>query len=78
MSTEMIMIAVDPRAAQAYYALSEEDQRKIGALLSLRVLEATQTTESLEDLMRRISQNARQRGLTPEILDDILNDDDDA
>ena len=64
-ATEMITIAVDPRAAQAYHALSEEDQRKIGVLLSLRILEATQTTELLEDLMLRISQNARERGLTP-------------
>ncbi|PDV96542.1 hypothetical protein [Candidatus Chloroploca asiatica] len=72
MSPEMITIAVDTRVAQAFHALSEEDQRKIGVLLSLRILEATQTTESLEDLMRRIGQNARERGLTPEILADIL------
>ena len=75
MSTETITIEVDPRAAQAYNALSDEDRRKLGALLSLRVLEATQTTEALEAFMRRVSQNARQRGLTPEIFADILNDD---
>lgn len=75
MATETISVRVDPRAAQAFNALSEEERRKLELLLSLRVLEATQTTESLEEVMRRISRNARQRGLTPEILTDMLNDD---
>lgn len=75
MTTETITVQVDPRAAQAFNALSQEERQKLGILLSLRVLEATATSESLEDLMRRISRNARQRGLTPEILEELLNDD---
>jgi hypothetical protein len=75
MSTETITIQVDSRAAQAYNALSQEERQKLGVLLSLRVLEATETTETLESLMRRISRNARQRGLTPELLEELLNDD---
>jgi hypothetical protein len=74
MSTEMITIAVDPRAAQAFNALSDTEQRKLGILLSLQVLEATETNETLEELMRRISRNARVRGLTPEILEELLHD----
>ena len=74
MSTETITIRVDPRAAQAFNTASDDERRKLEALLSLRLLEAVQKTEPLEQLMRRISENAQQRGLTPEILQDILND----
>jgi hypothetical protein len=75
MSTETITIAVDPRAAQAFHALSDAEQRKLGILLSLRVLEVTETNETLEELMRHISRNARARGLTPEMLEELLHDD---
>jgi hypothetical protein len=74
MTTEPITIRVDARAARAFKTASDDERRKLEALLSLRLLEAVQTTEPLEQLMRRISQNAQQRGLTPEILQDILND----
>jgi hypothetical protein len=74
MTTEAITIRVDARAAQAFKTASDDERRKLEALLSLRLLEAVQTTEPLEQLMRRISENAQQRGLTPEILQDILND----
>lgn len=74
MATETITIHVDARAAHAFNTASEDERRKLEALLSLRLLKAVQTTEPLEHLMRRISQNAQRRGLTPEILQDILND----
>jgi hypothetical protein len=74
MTTETITIRVDARAAQAFNTASDDERRKLEALLSLRLLEAMQTTEPLEQLMRRISENAQRRGLTPEILQDILND----
>jgi hypothetical protein len=74
MTTETITIRVDVRAAQAFNTASDEERRKLEALVSLRLLEATQTTEPLEQLMRRISHNAQQRGLTPDILQDILNE----
>lgn len=75
MATETITIRVDARAAQAFKAAPEAQRQKFEQLLSLRLFEASQTSESLETLMRRISQNAQHRGLTPEILHDILNDD---
>jgi hypothetical protein len=74
MTTETITIRVDARAAQAFKMASDEDRRKLEALLSLRLLEAAQTTEPLEQLMRRISVHAQQRGLTPDILQDILDE----
>ena len=74
MTTETITIRVDVRAARAFNTASDEERRKLEALLSLRLLEAAQTTEPLEHLMRRISHNAQQRGLTPDILQDIVHE----
>jgi hypothetical protein len=73
-TTETITIRVDVRAAQVFNATSAEERRKLEALLRLRLLEAAQTSEPLEHLMRRISANAQRRGLTPDIVQDILND----
>jgi hypothetical protein len=74
MQTQEITIRVDPEAANAYLAASDEDRRKLDLLLSLRLQDVTQSAESLEDVMREISRRAQQRGLTPEILDSILRD----
>lgn len=73
MNTEPITIHVAPDAARVFNTVSVE-QRKLEALLSLRLLELTQREESLEDVMRDISRKAQARGLTPEILESILND----
>ncbi len=77
MTTESITIHVDPQLARLFKAAPAEQQRKVELLLNLRLLEAFDTTETLEDLMRRMSRTAQARGLTPEILQDILNDTDD-
>ena len=75
MTTETITIRVDARAAQAFKSAPEAQRQKLEQLLSFRLLEASRTGEPLESLMRRISQNAQQHGLTPEILQDILDGD---
>ena len=74
MQTQEITIRVDPEAANAYLAASEEDRRKLDLLLSLRLQDVTQSTDSLERVMREISRRAQQRGMTPEILESILRD----
>ncbi len=58
MTIETITIRVDARAAQAFNAAPEAQRQKLEQLLSLRLLEASQTTEPLEILMHRISQQA--------------------
>jgi hypothetical protein len=75
METEPITIHVDAEAARAFKAASEEEQRKLEALLSLRLLEATDRSRPLKEIMSEISRQARERGLTPEILKDILDED---
>ncbi len=74
MNAESITISVDPDAAEAYRAASDEARRKLDLLLSLRLREITRPGASLEDVMDEISQSAQRRGLTPEILQEILNE----
>jgi hypothetical protein len=74
MPVEEITIRVDPEVATAYRAASEEERRKLDLLLSLRLRDITQPGESLQTIMREIGQKAQERGLTPEILEAILNE----
>jgi hypothetical protein len=74
MTVESITIQVEPAAAEAYRALSEQDRRKIDLLLSLRLRDATRSERDLQELMRDISRKAKKRGLTPEILKSILDE----
>ena len=74
MQTEEITIRVDPEAAQAYRAASEQERRKLDLLLTLRLHDALRPGGSLKELMREISRKAQERGLTPEILESILHE----
>ncbi len=74
MNTETITIRVAPDAARVFNTVSADQQRKLEALVSLRLLELAQQEESLEDVMRDISRKAQARGLTPEMLESILSD----
>lgn len=57
-----------------FEAASEEQHRKLEALLSLKLGDATRSKRPLEEVMSDVSRNAQARGLTPEILDSILNE----
>ena len=74
MQTEEITIRVDLEAARAYRAVSEQERRKIDLLLSLRLHDVLQPGGSLNEIMRDISREAQERGLTSEILDSILHE----
>ncbi len=74
METKAITIRVNAEVARIFEAASEEQQRKWEALLSLKLGNATRSRRSLEVVMSEISQNAQARGLTPELLDSILNE----
>ena len=75
METEQITIQVDAQAARAFKSASIEERRKLEALLSIRLSEMTRTRESLKAIMDEISQKAKERGLTPDILKAMLNED---
>jgi len=74
MSTQVISIRVDAEAAKVFRSLSEEDRRRLEAILSIRLIGTTQRSESLEAVMQEISNRAKARGLTPEILNSLLNE----
>ena len=74
MDTKNITIRVNAEVARIFKTASEEQRRKLEALLSLKLSDATRNKRTLEEVMSEISQNAQARGLTPEILDSILNE----
>jgi len=69
---QTISIQVSSEAAKAYQKASAEDRKKMELLLSLRLLEVSLIHKPLKQVMSEISHSAQERGLTPEILDDLL------
>lgn len=74
METKAITIRVSPEAASAYETAPVEQQRKLDALLSLKLAEVTRAKRPLEVIMSEMSRKAQERGLTPEILESIVNE----
>ncbi len=74
METKLITVRVNMEAARIFEKAPEAEKRKIEALLSLKLTEATRKKRTLEEVMSDISQKAQERGLTPEILESILNE----
>lgn len=74
MDTREITIKVDAKAADGYAAASAEERKKIDLLLSLRLSQVTGPSESLEQIMRETSAEARARGLTERELDELLRE----
>ncbi|MCB9078210.1 MAG: hypothetical protein H6631_11495 [Anaerolineaceae bacterium] len=75
MTVATINIQLDDDAAQIYTTASEEDRKKIQLLLSFWLREFDLPSIPLTDLMDEISEKAQQRGLTPEILETLLDAD---
>jgi len=71
--TEEITIKVDKETAKAYKT-SPEEQRIIPLLLKLWLKGERPTPESLKKTLDEISTRAEARGLTPTILEEILNE----
>lgn len=71
---DRITVSVDADVADAYRAASDGDRRKLDLLVNLRLREATRSQRTLRDVMRDISDSAQRRGLTPEMLRSILNE----
>ena len=73
MTTVPLTIRVAPRVAEAYRAASDGDRLKMEILFGLnvgRVLDPP--TESLSEVIGRMSREAERNGLTPEILEAAL------
>lgn len=74
METRVIQIRVTTEAAQAYETASDAEQRKLNALLSLKLSDVGRAQRPLEVVMNEISRKAQERGMTSEILESILNE----
>jgi hypothetical protein len=74
METQTITIRVSSEAARVYNTATAEQQRKLEALLSLKLTEVARSTRPLEEIMSEMSRKAQARGLTPEILESLLNE----
>lgn len=72
-ATEPITINVDSEAARIFKSASPEERRKLELKITLQLLGTGQHQQSLEELAREVSRKAQERGLTPEILQDILD-----
>lgn len=73
-ATEIIAIHVAPEIAKAFRSASESERKKMELLLNLCLLEVTRAHKPMEQVMREISRSAQERGLTEEILTDLLKD----
>lgn len=74
MATEQITLRVSSDAARAFREASPQEQLKLEALVSLQLLGKLQPKRGLDEVIADISQQAQERGLTPEILEELLRD----
>jgi len=68
-----VKISLDSETAKIYERAPSADKKKMQLLLSLWLREFKKPSTTLDKLMDDISRKAKQRGLTPEILESILN-----
>ncbi len=71
---DSITVSVDSEVANSYRSASDAERRKLDLLVNLRLREAGAPGKSLRETMQEISRNAQQRGLTPGILQSILDE----
>ena len=73
MSKPTITIPLDPETARAYDSATPEERRKMQALLSLWLRElAADEQPSVQQVLEEVGRKAKDRGLTPEMLDSLL------
>jgi hypothetical protein len=73
MAKSSITIPLDPQTARAYDSAAPEEKRKMQALLGLWLRElANGENRSLQQVLDEAGRKAKERGLTPEILDSLL------
>jgi hypothetical protein len=68
-----LFLAVEEFFRDDYLGASEEERRKLDALLSLRLTDAAQRNRPLHDVIQEISHEAQAKGMTPDILQEILD-----
>ena len=75
MSTEAITLEIDSDAVQAFKSVSVEERGKLQVLLSIWLKEYARADATfLKETMDEVSRKAQSRGLTPEVLESILEE----
>jgi hypothetical protein len=75
MATETITLEIDSEAAQAYKTVPAIEREKLQILLGIWLKTYARSNDaSLKETMDEIGRNARLRGLTPEALESILEE----
>jgi hypothetical protein len=69
----VVNIPLDNETAKIYEKAPKADKKKMQILMSLWLREFEKPSISLDELMDDISRKAQARGLTPDILESILN-----
>ena len=78
MTSITISVDVDDEAAREFAALDDQRRRKLGILLGWRLRELLKPPQrTLLQIMDDMGRQAQANGLTPEILQSILDDDSD-
>lgn len=72
---EEITLHVTPEAARMFRELTREEQLRLETMVSLQLLGKLQPRRPLDDVIDDMSRTAQERGLTPELLKEILSDD---
>jgi hypothetical protein len=74
-STEEITIKVSPEVAVAYQNATEQEKQRLQTIVTLFLdRDNSNNNDFLGIIMNEISDRAQERGLTPEILESILNE----
>jgi hypothetical protein len=72
----MINIPLPENLARIYLSVSDEDRRKAQWLIELALSDLfLADSDTLRDVVREIGQRAEERGMTQEILQTLLSDD---
>ena len=71
---EEITLHVTPEAARLFRDLPREEQLRLETMVSLQLLGKLQPRRPLGDVIADMSRMAQERGLTPEMLEEILRD----
>ncbi|MEM9275569.1 MAG: hypothetical protein AAGA80_21775 [Cyanobacteria bacterium P01_F01_bin.143] len=74
METINLQVEVESEIATLYKTMNSTQQKKINLLLGVWLKEAINNENSLEEIINKCSQEAQANGLTPEILESILQE----
>jgi hypothetical protein len=72
--TDTITVTVDSEVAEKYRSASDMDRRRMDLLVNLHLRDLMGPRRPLEEIMQELSREAQERGLTPEILQSILDE----